>query len=191
VALFGPNGSGKTTVLHMIAGLIRADCGRIELEGRDITNLPMYQRARLGIGYLARAAWVSRELNVEQTIGMVLEAVEPDRKRREYDLELLLDELDIAHLREWPADAISGSQRRRVEVVRVLAARPAYLLLDELFVDAEPTVDHIPILVQQFTRRGIGVLITDRLNQNSRQILDIIDRAYVICAGNVLGTLVC
>jgi lipopolysaccharide export system ATP-binding protein len=191
VALLGPNGAGKTTIFYMITGLIPADCGRIELEGHDITHLPMYRRARLGIGYLPQEVSIFCSLDVEQNIRAVLNMVESDRRRREHDLEVLLEELDIARLRKRPSNALSADERRRVEVARAMAARPAYLLLDEPFAAVEPTaIDGIQALVRHLTQSGIGVLIADQLNQNPRRTLDVSDRAYVICSGDVLGTLV-
>ncbi|MBV9982469.1 LPS export ABC transporter ATP-binding protein [Bradyrhizobium sp.] len=191
VTLLGPNGAGKTTIFYMITGLTPVDGGQVELEGHDITKLPMYQRARLGIGYLPQNASIYCELNVEQSIRVVLEAIEPDRQQREYDLEALLDELDIVRLRKTPSNALSSGDRRRVEIARALAARPSYLLLDEPFADVEPTaVDDMLALVRHVTQRGVGVLIADQFNQNSRQLLDVSDRAYVICLGDILGTLV-
>ena len=190
-ALLGPNGPGKTTILYMITGLIPTDRGRIELEGHDITRLPMYRRARLGIGYLPQEASLFCGLNVEQNIRVVLDVVEPDLRRRERNLEALLEELDIARLRKKPSSALSADERRRVEVARAPAARPAYLLLDEPFAGVDPmAIDGIQALVRHLTRNGIGVLITDQLNQNPRRTLDVSDRAYVICSGDVLGTLV-
>jgi lipopolysaccharide export system ATP-binding protein len=191
VALLGPNGAGKTTIFSMITGLIPTDRGQIELEGHDITSQPMYRRARLGIGYVPQEASFFCGLDVEQNIRTVLDVVEPDRRRREDDLEALLDELDIARLRKRTSNALSGGERRRVEIARALAARPSYLLLDEPFADVEPTVvDDIQSLVRHLTRRGIGVLLADALNRNPRQTLDVSDRAYVISSGDVLGALV-
>jgi lipopolysaccharide export system ATP-binding protein len=190
VALLGPSGAGKTTIFYMITGLIPADRGRIELEGHDITRLPMYRRARLGIGYLPQEASVFCGLDVEQNIRAVLDVVESDHRRRDHDLEALLEELDIAHLRKRPSNALSADERRRVEVARALAARPAYLLLDEPFANVEPmAIDDIQALVRHLTQRGIGVLIADPMNQSPRQTLDVSDRAYVICSGDILGTL--
>jgi len=184
VGLLGPNGAGKTTVFYMITGLIKADRGRIELDGHDVTSLPMYQRARLGIGYLPQEASIFRGLNVEDNIRAVLEVVEPDRARREHDLDALLDEFNITKLRKVPSIALSGGERRRVEIARALATRPNYMLLDEPFAGIDPiAVGDIQALVRHLTNRGIGVLITDH---NVRETLGLTDRAYIIYAGQVL-----
>ena len=184
VGLLGPNGAGKTTVFYMITGLIRPDGGRIELDGFDVTHLPMYQRARLGVGYLPQEASIFRGLSVENNIRAVLEIVEPKRSRREDDLEALLDEFHISHLRKSPAISLSGGERRRCEIARALASRPAFMLLDEPFAGIDPiAVGEIQSLVRHLTRRGIGVLITDH---NVRETLGLIDRAYIIHSGRVL-----
>jgi lipopolysaccharide export system ATP-binding protein len=185
VGLLGPNGAGKTTVFYMITGLITADRGRIELDGHDVTALPMYQRARLGIGYLPQEASIFRGLNVEDNIRAVLEVVEPSRKRRDYDLDALLEEFNIARLRKTPSIALSGGERRRVEIARALATRPNYMLLDEPFAGIDPiAVGDIQALVHHLTtQRGIGVLITDH---NVRETLGLTDRAYIIYSGEVL-----
>ena len=184
VGLLGPNGAGKTTVFYMATGLIKADKGRIELDGRDVTKLPMYQRARLGIGYLPQEASIFRGLNVEENIRSVLEVVEPDAKRRERDLDSLLEEFNIARLRKTPSIALSGGERRRVEIARALASRPNYMLLDEPFAGIDPiAVGDIQTLVRHLTNRGIGVLITDH---NVRETLGLTDRAYIIYSGEVL-----
>jgi lipopolysaccharide export system ATP-binding protein len=184
VGLLGPNGAGKTTVFYMITGLIKADRGRIELDGHDVTRLPMYQRARLGIGYLPQEASIFRGLSVEQNIRAVLEVVEPDRRRRERDLDALLDEFSITRLRKTPSIALSGGERRRVEIARSLATRPNYMLLDEPFAGIDPiAVGDIQALVRHLTNRGIGVLITDH---NVRETLGLTDRAYIIYSGEVL-----
>jgi lipopolysaccharide export system ATP-binding protein len=184
VGLLGPNGAGKTTVFYMITGLIKADRGRIELEGYDITALPMYQRARLGIGYLPQEASIFRGLNVEDNIRAVLEVVEPDRRRREHELDTLLEEFNITRLRKTPSIALSGGERRRVEIARALATRPSYMLLDEPFAGIDPiAVGDIQALVRHLTQRGIGVLITDH---NVRETLGLTDRAYIIYSGEVL-----
>jgi lipopolysaccharide export system ATP-binding protein len=184
VGLLGPNGAGKTTVFYMITGLIKADRGRIELDGYDVTALPMYQRARLGIGYLPQEASIFRGLNVEDNIQAVLEVVEPNRRRREYDLNALLDEFNITRLRKTPTIALSGGERRRVEIARALATRPSYMLLDEPFAGIDPiAVGDIQALVRHLTQRGIGVLITDH---NVRETLGLTDRAYIIYSGAVL-----
>jgi len=184
IGLLGPNGAGKTTVFYMITGLIKADQGRIELDGCDVTQLPMYQRARLGIGYLPQEASIFRGLTVEDNIRAVLEVVEPDRRRREKDLDSLLEEFNIARLRKTPAIALSGGERRRVEIARSLATRPNYMLLDEPFAGIDPiAVGDIQALVRHLTNRGIGVLITDH---NVRETLGLTDRAYIIYSGEVL-----
>jgi lipopolysaccharide export system ATP-binding protein len=184
VGLLGPNGAGKTTVFYTITGLIKADSGRIELDGHDITGLPMYQRARLGIGYLPQEASIFRGLNVEDNIRAVLEEVEPDRRRREADLDALLDEFGITRLRKSAAIALSGGERRRVEIARALATRPNYMLLDEPFAGIDPiAVGDIQKLVRHLTTRGIGVLITDH---NVRETLELTDRSYIIYSGEVL-----
>jgi lipopolysaccharide export system ATP-binding protein len=184
VGLLGPNGAGKTTVFYMITGLIKADRGRIELDGHDVTRLPMYQRARLGIGYLPQEASIFRGLNVEENIRSVLEVVEPDRRRRDYELDALLDEFGITRLRKSPSIALSGGERRRVEIARALATRPNYMLLDEPFAGIDPiAVGDIQALVRHLTYRGIGVLITDH---NVRETLGLTDRSYIFYSGEVL-----
>jgi lipopolysaccharide export system ATP-binding protein len=184
VGLLGPNGAGKTTVFYMITGLIKADRGRIELDGHDVTGFPMYQRARLGIGYLPQEASIFRGLNVEDNIRAVLEVVEPNRRRREAELEALLDEFNITRLRKTPSIALSGGERRRCEIARALASRPSYMLLDEPFAGIDPiAVGDIQALVRHLTNRGIGVLITDH---NVRETLGLTDRAYIIYSGQVL-----
>jgi lipopolysaccharide export system ATP-binding protein len=184
VGLLGPNGAGKTTVFYMITGLIKVDHGRIELDGCDVTQLPMYQRARLGIGYLPQEASIFRGLTVEDNIRAVLEVVEPNVRRREQDLDALLEEFNIARLRKTPAIALSGGERRRVEIARSLATRPNYMLLDEPFAGIDPiAVGDIQALVRHLTNRGIGVLITDH---NVRETLGLTDRAYIIYSGEVL-----
>jgi lipopolysaccharide export system ATP-binding protein len=184
VGLLGPNGAGKTTVFYMITGLIKADRGRIELDGQNVTRLPMYQRARLGVGYLPQEASIFRGLNVEDNIRSVLEVIEPDRRRREADLGALLEEFGLARLRKTPSIALSGGERRRVEIARALASRPSYMLLDEPFAGIDPkAVVEIQKLVRHLTNRGIGVLITDH---NVRETLDLTDRSYIIYSGAVL-----
>jgi lipopolysaccharide export system ATP-binding protein len=184
VGLLGPNGAGKTTIFYMMTGLIAADRGRVELDGHDVTTLPMYQRARLGIGYLPQEASIFRGLTVEENIRAVLEVVEPSRKRRERDLDALLDEFNISRLRKSPSIALSGGERRRCEIARALASRPNYMLLDEPFAGIDPiAVGDIQQLVRHLTNRGIGVLITDH---NVRETLGLTDRAYIIYSGEVL-----
>ena len=184
VALLGPNGSGKTTCFYAIAGLVPADAGSVLLDGRDVTGLPMYRRARLGIGYLPQEVSIFRGLSVEENILAVLEISERDRRRRRDRLEELLSEFSISHLRRAPALALSGGERRRVEIARCLAANPRYLLLDEPFAGVDPiAVGDIRGLVADLRRRGIGVLITDH---NVRETLEIVDRAYILHDGGVL-----
>ncbi len=184
VGLLGPNGAGKTTAFYMITGLVKADSGIVELDGYNVTSLPMYQRARLGIGYLPQEASIFRGLNVEDNIRAVLEVVEPNRRRREADLNALLDEFGLARHRKSPSIALSGGERRRVEIARALASRPSYMLLDEPFAGIDPkAVDDIQKLVRHLTNRGIGVLITDH---NVRETLALTDRSYVIYSGEVL-----
>ena len=184
VGLLGPNGAGKTTVFYMITGLIKADRGAVELDGHDVTRLPMYQRARLGIGYLPQEASIFRGLTVEQNIRAVLEVVEPSKRKREAELDSLLDEFNITRLRKTPSIALSGGERRRCEIARALATRPKYMLLDEPFAGIDPiAVGDIQDLVRQLTNRGIGVLITDH---NVRETLGLTDRAYIVYAGEIL-----
>jgi lipopolysaccharide export system ATP-binding protein len=184
VGLLGPNGAGKTTVFYMITGLVRPDKGAIELDGHDVTGLPMYRRARLGIGYLPQEASIFRGLNVEDNIRAVLEVAIPDRDAREAELEALLDEFDIKRLRKSPSIALSGGERRRCEIARALAGQPSFMLLDEPFAGIDPiAVGDIQHLVRHLTQRGIGVLITDH---NVRETLGLIDRAYIIHSGHVL-----
>ena len=184
VGLLGPNGAGKTTVFYMITGLIAADQGTISLDGADITHLPMYQRARLGIGYLPQESSIFRGLSVEDNIRAVLELVEPGKSSRERVLRELLDEFSITHIRHSPAVALSGGERRRVEIARALAANPKFMLLDEPFAGIDPiAIGDIRNLVRQLTARGIGVLITDH---NVRETLELIDRALIIHEGKVL-----
>jgi lipopolysaccharide export system ATP-binding protein len=184
VGLLGPNGAGKTTVFYMITGLIKADRGAIELDGHDVTQLPMYQRARLGIGYLPQEASIFRGLTVEQNIRAVLEVIEPSKRKREAELNSLLDEFNITRLRKSPSIALSGGERRRVEIARALATRPNYMLLDEPFAGIDPiAVGDIQDLVRHLTNRGIGVLITDH---NVRETLGLTDRAYIVYAGQIL-----
>ena len=184
VGLLGPNGAGKTTVFYMITGLVRPDKGGIELDGHDVTHLPMYRRARLGIGYLPQEASIFRGLSVEDNIRAVLEVSEPDRDRRDAELESLLDEFDIKRLRKSPSIALSGGERRRCEIARALAGHPSFMLLDEPFAGIDPiAVGDIQTLVHHLKQRGIGVLITDH---NVRETLGLIDRAYIIHSGHVL-----
>lgn len=184
VGLLGPNGAGKTTCFYMITGLIRPDYGTISLEGNDITRLPMYRRARLGVGYLPQEASIFRGMTVEQNIMAVLEVSEPAPEQRQLMLEELLGEFSISHLRQAPAIALSGGERRRVEIARALASRPSFILLDEPLAGIDPiAVSEIRELVMHLKDRGIGVLITDH---NVRETLEVIDRAYIIHDGRVL-----
>jgi lipopolysaccharide export system ATP-binding protein len=184
VGLLGPNGAGKTTVFYMITGLVPADAGQITINGHDVTRLPMYRRARLGIGYLPQEASIFRGLTVEQNIMAVLELVEPNRRRRREQLDELLEEFRITRLRKSPSIALSGGERRRCEIARALASRPTFMLLDEPFAGIDPiAVGEIQQLVRHLTRRGLGVLITDH---NVRETLSLVDRAYVIADGQVL-----
>lgn len=184
VGLLGPNGAGKTTCFYIVTGLIAADHGRIVLDGEDITDLPMYRRARLGIGYLPQEPSIFRGLNVEANIRAVLEVSERDAEKRRRMLDELLAEFSIEHLRRTPALALSGGERRRVEIARALAAKPAFILLDEPFAGIDPiAVSDIRDLVLHLRDRGIGVLITDH---NVRETLDLVDRAYILHDGIVL-----
>ena len=184
VGLLGPNGAGKTTVFYMITGLIPADEGSIRIDGRDVTKLPMYRRARLGIGYLPQEASIFRGLTVEENILAVLETVEPNKAERQLQLDALLEEFRITRLRTSPAIRLSGGERRRVEIARALASRPSFMLLDEPFAGIDPiAVNDIRALVRHLTQRGIGVLITDH---NVRETLDLVGRAYIIHDGMVL-----
>lgn len=184
VALLGPNGSGKTTCFYSIAGLVTPEGGQVIIDGRDVTALPMYRRARMGIGYLPQEVSIFRGLSVENNILSVLEIAVQDRHKRRERLEELLSEFSITHLRQAPALALSGGERRRVEIARCLAADPKYLLLDEPFAGVDPiAVGEIRHLVQDLRSRGIGVLITDH---NVRETLDIVDRAYILHDGKVL-----
>jgi lipopolysaccharide export system ATP-binding protein len=184
VGLLGPNGAGKTTCFYMVTGLVPVDEGTIEIDGFNVTGMPMYRRARLGIGYLPQEASIFRGLTVEANIRAVLEVVERDRKAREHQLDELMEEFHISHLRKAPSIALSGGERRRLEIARALASKPAYMLLDEPFAGIDPiAVADIQHLVRHLTSRGIGVLVTDH---NVRETLGLIDRAYIIHAGQVL-----
>lgn len=184
VALLGPNGSGKTTCFYSIAGLVTPEGGQVLIDGKDVTALPMYRRARLGIGYLPQEVSIFRGLSVEDNILAVLEIAVADPHKRRERLEELLSEFSITHLRQAPALALSGGERRRVEIARCLAADPKYLLLDEPFAGVDPiAVGEIRHLVADLKSRGIGVLITDH---NVRETLDIVERAYILHDGKVL-----
>ena len=184
VGLLGPNGSGKTTTFYAVAGLVSADGGKVSIDGDDITALPMFRRARMGIGYLPQEMSIFRGLNVEQNIGAILDIAIGDRHKRRERLEELLAEFSIEHLRRTPAIALSGGERRRVEIARCLAANPKYLLLDEPFAGVDPiAVGEIRQLVTDLKSRGIGVLITDH---NVRETLELVDRVYILHDGKVL-----
>jgi lipopolysaccharide export system ATP-binding protein len=184
VGLLGPNGAGKTTCFYMITGLVPADYGTIELDGHDVTTMPMYRRARMGIGYLPQEASIFRGLTTEENIRATAEIVEPDPARLEAMVEELMGEFGVTHVRDTPAIALSGGERRRVEIARCLATNPSYILLDEPLAGIDPiAVNDIRDLVRHLKDRGIGVLITDH---NVRDALDIIDRAYIMHEGQVL-----
>ncbi len=184
VALLGPNGSGKTTCFYSIAGLVTPEAGTVNIDGRDVTLLPMYRRAKMGIGYLPQEMSIFRGLSVEDNILAILEVAERDRTKRRERLEELLNEFSIGHLRRAPALSLSGGERRRAEIARCLAADPKYLLLDEPFAGVDPiAVGDIRGLVGDLKKRGIGVLITDH---NVRETLEIVDRAYILHDGHVL-----
>ncbi|MDF1856659.1 LPS export ABC transporter ATP-binding protein [Pseudooceanicola sp.] len=184
VALLGPNGCGKTTTFYSIAGLVVPEGGHVLIDGREVTGLPMYRRARLGIGYLPQEMSIFRGLNVEDNILAILEIAQKDAHKRRERLEELLSDFSIEHLRRAPALALSGGERRRVEIARCLAADPKYLLLDEPFAGVDPiSVADIRHLVADLKKRGIGVLITDH---NVRETLEIVDRAYILHDGKVL-----
>lgn len=184
VGLLGPNGAGKTTCFYSIMGLVKPDSGRITLDGADITGLPMYRRAILGLGYLPQETSIFRGMTVEQNISAVLEMAEPDAAARAARLETLLDEFGLGRLRSAPAMALSGGERRRCEIARALAANPSIMLLDEPFAGIDPiSISDIRNLVKDLKTRGIGVLITDH---NVRETLEIVDRACIIYGGQVL-----
>lgn len=184
VALLGPNGSGKTTSFYCIAGLVSPDAGQVMIDGQDVSGFPMYRRAQLGIGYLPQEMSIFRGLTVAQNINAVLELVSKSAHQRQERLETLLGEFSIGHLRNAPAMALSGGERRRVEIARCLAAKPRYLLLDEPFAGVDPiAVGEIRGLVHDLKERGLGVLITDH---NVRETLGIVDRAYILHDGHVL-----
>ncbi|MGB1264125.1 MAG: LPS export ABC transporter ATP-binding protein [Nereida ignava] len=184
VALLGPNGCGKSTCFYSIAGLVTPEGGQVTIDGRDVTTLPMYRRAKLGIGYLPQEMSIFRGMSVEDNIGAILEISEPDRAIRRKRLDELLSEFSIEHLRRASALALSGGERRRVEIARCLAADPKYVLLDEPFAGVDPiAVGEIRTLVSDLKTRGIGVLITDH---NVRETLEIVDRAYIMHSGTIL-----
>ena len=184
LGLLGPNGAGKTTCFYSIMGLVRPDAGRILMDGEDVTRLPMYRRAILGLGYLPQETSIFRGMTVEQNIRCVLEMVEPEADTREAELDRLLDEFGLERLRSSPAMALSGGERRRCEIARALAAKPSIMLLDEPFAGIDPlSISDIRDLVKDLKTRGIGVLITDH---NVRETLEIVDRACIIYGGQVL-----
>ncbi|MEE6206900.1 MAG: LPS export ABC transporter ATP-binding protein [Alphaproteobacteria bacterium] len=184
VGLLGPNGAGKTTCFYCVTGLITPDYGDVYINGQDITDMPMYKRAKMGIGYLPQESSIFRTLSVEDNIKGILQIVMDDESQRETTLEELLNEFSIAHLRKSPALALSGGERRRLEIARALACKPSFILLDEPLAGIDPiAVNEIRTLVSQLKNRGLGVLITDH---NVRETLDIIDRAYILHSGMVL-----
>ena len=184
VALMGPNGAGKTTSFYMIMGLIEADRGIITLDGEEITKLPMYQRARLGVGYLPQEQSIFRGLTVEENIRAVVQLTEKDRSKWDENVDALLDELNIGHIKKSPALALSGGERRRVEIARALASRPNFILLDEPFTGIDPiAIADISELILYLKKRGIGILITDH---RVRETLDIVDRASILFQGEAL-----
>lgn len=184
VGLLGPNGAGKTTCFYCVTGLVTPDYGDIHINGQDITKLPMYKRAKMGIGYLPQEASIFRSLSVEDNIKAVLELAIDDKAKQETMLEDLLNDFSISHLRKSPAIALSGGERRRLEIARALASQPSFILLDEPLAGIDPiAVGEIRALVSQLKHRGLGVLITDH---NVRETLDIIDRAYILHGGTVL-----
>jgi len=184
VGLLGPNGAGKTTCFYMIVGLVAADSGNIFLDNLDITAMPMYQRARLGLGYLPQEASIFRGMNVEDNINSILEITEEDTKRRKEKLDQLLEEFSITHIRKSHALSLSGGERRRVEIARALATNPSFILLDEPFAGIDPiVVGDIMEMVRHLKDKNIGILITDH---NVRETLGIVDRAYIVYDGNIL-----
>ena len=184
VGLLGPNGAGKTTCFYMMMGLITADEGQISIDGEEVTALPMYQRARLGVGYLPQETSIFRGMTVEENVMSVVELIEKDKDARHHAVEGLLEELNITHIRSQSAMSLSGGERRRVEIARALASRPSFMLLDEPFTGIDPlAISDISDLVRYLKERGIGVLITDH---QVRETLQIVDRASIIYDGRVL-----
>ncbi|AEA33435.1 LPS export ABC transporter ATP-binding protein [Hippea maritima] len=184
VGLLGPNGAGKTTTFYMIAGLIKPDKGSVVINDEDITHLPMYKRAQKGLSYLPQEPSVFRGMTVEENIDAILEFLYPDIKTRKLVLEKLLNDLNIAHIRNTKAYAVSGGERRRVEVARALATKPKFILLDEPFAGIDPIiVDELKMIIKDLKNRGIGIIITDH---NVREILDIVDRAYLLFDGKIV-----
>ena len=186
IGLLGPNGAGKTTSFYMIVGLIAADAGSVTLDGQELRHLPIHERARLGVGYLPQEASIFRKMTVEQNIRAILEISTKDKSRIDGEVEKLLADLNIGHLRHNPAPSLSGGERRRVEIARVLAMQPRFILLDEPFAGVDPiAVIDIQKIIDFLKSRGIGVLITDH---NVRETLSICDRAYIISDGTVLAS---
>ena len=186
IGLLGPNGAGKTTSFYMIVGLIAADAGSVTLDGQELRHLPIHERARLGVGYLPQEASIFRKMTVEQNIRAILEISTKDKSRIDSEVEKLLADLNIGHLRHNPAPSLSGGERRRVEIARVLAMQPRFILLDEPFAGVDPiAVIDIQKIIDFLKSRGIGVLITDH---NVRETLSICDRAYIISDGTVLAS---
>jgi len=184
VGLLGPNGAGKTTSFYMIVGLEHPDTGHVYLDDEDVTHLPMYKRALKGIGYLPQEASIFRKLTVEENIMAILEEIEPDKAKRQQKMEELIQEFHIDHIRKSKGSALSGGERRRVEIARALATDPGFILLDEPFAGIDPiAVADIQVMVAHLARRGIGVLITDH---NVRETLSIVNRAYILSAGKIL-----
>lgn len=184
VGLLGPNGAGKTTTFYMIVGLEHPDSGHVFLDDQDVTALPMYKRALAGIGYLPQEASIFRKLTVEENIMAILEQVEPDKKKRLDKMEALIEEFRIGHIRKSKGSALSGGERRRVEIARALATDPGFILLDEPFAGIDPlAVADIQVMVAHLAKRGIGVLITDH---NVRETLSIVNRAYILSSGKIL-----
>jgi lipopolysaccharide export system ATP-binding protein len=190
IGLLGPSGSGKTTILQIITGIIKADRGRIEVDGEDISGMAMYQRARRGVGYLPQETSIFDDRNVDDIIRSVFDVIQVDRERHPHELDVLLEQLDITRLRKMSLNALSSGERRRVEIAQVLAARPAYMLLDEPFADIDRiAIDDMQTLIRHLARCGIGILIADNMNHNTRRTLEVSDRTYVMCSGELLGTL--
>ncbi|MDD4816896.1 MAG: LPS export ABC transporter ATP-binding protein [Victivallaceae bacterium] len=184
VGLLGPNGAGKTTSFYMIMGLIRPDAGTLTFRGLDITHVPMYQRARLGMGYLAQEPSIFRKLTVEQNIMAILETLAISRRERKARLAQLLDELELTHLAKQKAMTLSGGERRRLEITRALVTNPLFILLDEPFSGVDPiAVNDVQEIIRQLQQKGLGILITDH---NVRETLSVVDRAYLMCQGEIL-----
>ncbi|MCS7230615.1 MAG: LPS export ABC transporter ATP-binding protein [Elusimicrobiota bacterium] len=184
VGLLGPNGAGKTTMFYSILGIINIDCGKIYIDGRDVSKLPVHKRVRYGIGYLSQEPSVFKKLTVEDNIRIALDIYYRDKKEKEQKLEEILNELHLSHLRKQKAYTLSGGEKRRCEIARVIVSRPKYLLLDEPFVGIDPkTIEELQNLILKLKQRGIGILLTDH---NVRDTLQIVDRAYIIYKGEIL-----